>query len=55
MFSLASRLRSVAKSATVAAGVILFAAVPVVAQTTAPATAANAPLPTLEPMLERVT
>ncbi|MHC2301866.1 Do family serine endopeptidase [Rhizobium mongolense] len=50
----APRFRTIAASAAIAAGALLFTVAPVVAQTLAPA-ASSANLPTLAPMLERVT
>ncbi|MFP3547402.1 DegQ family serine endoprotease [Rhizobium sp. SIMBA_035] len=54
MFNLAPKLRTIAISAAVAAGAILFTTSPILAQTGQPAVS-SAGLPTLAPMLEQVT
>ncbi|MXN53221.1 Do family serine endopeptidase [Shinella sp. AETb1-6] len=54
MFDLAPRLRTIAASAAIAAGAVLFTVTPAVAQIAGPAPSSTS-LPTLAPMLEHVT
>ncbi len=54
MFNLVPRFRTIAASAAIATGAILFAVSPISGQPTESATASSS-LPTLAPMLEHVT